>query len=347
MSLSMNLDLVRNLLVNLPRSHAPALLAGKVFSSPTNIFAPEATPAQSIFGLSMFVLSICAGIFLVVGGLLLYVIIRYRHRPHDSDREPPQIYGSNQVELSWTVIPVLIIVVLFLTTTRVIFLTEHAPRPGNALDVTVIGHQFWWEFRYPKLGIVTANELHVPVSDPSHSRPTYLTMESADTDHSFWVPSLAGKMDVLPNKVNVMWIDPQKPGLFLGQCAQYCGVQHAKMLIRVYADTPEQFAAWAAAQKRPAVNDPAVAEGRQVFFQNACVNCHSIQGTAAHGTFGPDLTHLASRQTIASGSVPLTPENLRSFVNNPATFKPGALMPPMHLNNHDLNAVTNYLLSLR
>ncbi|MGB6973923.1 MAG: cytochrome c oxidase subunit II [Terracidiphilus sp.] len=361
MSLFMNLDAVKNLVAAVPRgplpahhqarlAHSaalPALLAAKIFSSPTNIFAPEATPAQSIYGLSIFVLSICAAIFLVVAGLLLYAIIHFRHRPHDSGREPPQIYGSNQVELSWTVIPVLIIVVLFLTTTRVIFMTENAPRPKDAIDVTVIGHQFWWEYRYPKLGVVTANELHVPVSDPSHPTPTYLTMESADTDHSFWVPALAGKLDVLPNKINTMWLDPQKPGIYLGQCAQYCGVEHAKMLIRVYADTPQQFDAWVAAQKRPAVNYPAVAQGRQVFFHNACIDCHTIQGTAAHGIFGPDLTHLASRDTIASGSVLLTPGNLRLFVQNPANFKPGALMPPMHLNDHDLNAVTKYLLSLR
>ena len=129
-----------------------------------------------------------------------------------AEQEPPQIYGSNQIELSWTVIPVLIVVMLFLATTRVIYTTEHAQRPSNALDVTVIGHQFWWEYRYPKLGIVTANELHVPVSDPKHPLPTYLTMSSADTDHSFWVPELAGKMDVIPNKVNTMWIDPQTNG---------------------------------------------------------------------------------------------------------------------------------------
>ncbi|HUX43190.1 MAG TPA: cytochrome c oxidase subunit II [Terracidiphilus sp.] len=325
----------------------PGLLAENWFQSPTNIFAPEGTPAQSIFGLSMFVLAICAAIFLVVAGLLLYTIIRYRHRPSDSDREPPQIYGSNQVELSWTVIPVIIIVVLFLTTTRVIYVTERAHKPKDAVDVIVVGHQFWWEFRYPKLGIVTANELHVPVSDPSHPTPTYLTMTSADTDHSFWVPALAGKMDVIPNKVNTMWIDPLKPGLYLGQCAQYCGVQHAKMLIRVYADTPTQFAAWVAQQKRPAAQDPSAAEGRQVFFHNACVNCHTIQGTSAQGHFGPDLTHLASRSTIASGSVPNTPANIRLFVDNPANFKPGALMPAMHLNDHDLDAVTRYLTSLR
>lgn len=324
-----------------------AALFASPFNSATNIFMPDGTPARSIFGLSMLVLGICAAIFITVAGLLTYTIIRYRYRRGYTVQEPPQIYGSNQVELSWTVIPVLIIVVLFLATARVIFVTENAPRPSNALEVKVIGHQYWWEYRYPKLGIVTANELHVPVSDPRHPRPTYLSMISADTDHSFWVPRLAGKMDVLPNKVNVMWIDPDKPGIYLGQCAQYCGVEHAKMLIRVYADTPAQFAAWVAHQKQTAVQDPSVAEGREVFLHNACMDCHTISGTAAHGTFGPDLSHVASRDTIASGSVPNTPENLRAFIANPATFKPGCLMPAMQLNDHDLDAVVRYLSTLR
>jgi len=326
---------------------AAGLLAFQFDHSSTNIFAPEGTPARSIFGLSMLVLAICAAIFLVVSGLLLYTLIRYHHRSGDSDREPAQIYGSNQVELSWTVIPILIIVVLFLATARVIFVTEQARKPAAALDVVVIGHQYWWEYRYPKLGIVTANELHVPVSDPGHPTPTYLTMSSADTDHSFWVPELAGKMDVIPNKVNTMWIDPQKPGLFLGQCAQYCGTQHAKMLIRVYADSPADFAAWVAGQRHPAMQNTSASEGSAVFQRNACVNCHTVSGTAAKGTFGPDLSHVASRATIASGSVPNTPENLRAFVDNPAHFKPGALMPSMHLSDHDLGAVTQYLMTLR
>ena len=223
-------------------------------ADPTNIFAPAGTPAHSIFSLSILVLSITGAIFLGVTGTLIYVLVRYRMRKDasDADQEPPQIYGSNQIELSWTVIPILIVVMLFLATTRVIYTTEHAPRPKDSLSVTVVAHQFWWEYRYPTLGIVTANELHVPISDPKHPLPTYLTMSSADVDHSFWVPRLAGKMDLIPNKVNTMWIDPQKPGLYLGQCAQYCGVQHAKMLIRVYADTPQQFSAWVASQQRPA-----------------------------------------------------------------------------------------------
>ncbi len=235
----------------------------------------------------------------------------------------------------------------FSATARVIYSTEHANKPAGAIDVVVIGHQFWWEYRYPRLGIITANELHVPVNDIHHATPTYLTMSSADTDHSFWVPRLAGKMDLIPNRVNTMWIDPESAGLFLGQCAQYCGTQHAKMLIRVYADDPAQFAAWIAHQQQPAVLDPVAAEGRGVFEHSACISCHRVAGTVATGRFGPDLTHIASRDTIGSGSIPNTPANLRTFVDDPAHFKPGALMPAMHLNDHDLDAVVKYLRTLQ
>jgi cytochrome c oxidase subunit 2 len=330
------------------RGIAAIMLSGPG-ADPTNIFAPAGTPAHSIFSLSLLVLSVTGAIFLGVTGTLIYVLVRYRMRKNspDADQEPPQIYGSNQIELSWTVIPILIVVMLFLATTRVIYTTENARRPKDALNVTVVAHQFWWEYRYPSLGIVTANELHVPISDPKHPMPTYLTMSSADVDHSFWVPRLAGKTDLIPNKVNTMWIDPQQPGLYLGQCAQYCGVQHAKMLIRVYADTPQQFAAWVANQQRPAVDDTAVAEGREVFMHNACISCHTIRSEVATGRFGPNLTHVGSRDTIASGSVANNPANLRRFIEDPANFKPGALMPPMHLDSHDLDAVTAYLTSLK
>jgi cytochrome c oxidase subunit 2 len=326
------------------------IAGGGFVLSPTSIFDPVATPAQSAFGLSMLVLSVTLAIFLLVAGLLLYVLIRFRNRPTDSQREPPQIYGSNQIELSWTVIPILIVVMLFLSTTRVILETEAAPKPSGALDVTVIGHQFWWEYRYPKLGVVTANELHIPVSDPAKPTPTYLGMSSADTDHSFWVPRLAGKMDLIPNRRNTMWIDPQQPGLYLGQCAQYCGTQHAKMLLRVYAQSPEDFAAWIKQQQKPADQDlagnPAAAEGQAVFVHSACINCHTVAGTVATGRFGPDLTHLASRDTIAAGPVQNTPENLRQWIADPNSMKPGVLMPSMHLNDHDLDTITAYLTTL-
>jgi cytochrome c oxidase subunit 2 len=314
--------------------------------NPTNIFAPVSTPAQSILQLSQFVLAITAAIFLVVFSLLAYAVVKFRRRSANDEREPVQVYGSNQVELAWTVIPILIVVVLFLATVRVIGGIQKAERPSNAIEVTVIGHQFWWEYRYPSFGVVTANELHIPVSDPAHPRPTFLALLSADTDHSFWVPRLAGKMDLIPNHPNSMWIDPRETGLFLGQCAQYCGTQHAKMLLRVYVQTEEDFARWIQEQKRPAqVGD--VSEGRSVFERTACINCHAVGGTAAVGRFGPDLTHLMSRDTIASGAVPNTPDNLRRWIQDPDILKPGSKMPAMGLSDSELTALTAYLESLR
>jgi cytochrome c oxidase subunit 2 len=314
--------------------------------NPTNIFAPVSTPAQSILQLSQFVLAITAAIFLVVFSLLAYAVVKFRRRSANDEREPVQVYGSNQVELAWTVIPILIVVVLFLATVRVIGGIQKAERPSNAIEVTVIGHQFWWEYRYPSFGVVTANELHIPVSDPAHPRPTFLALLSADTDHSFWVPRLAGKMDLIPNHPNSMWIDPRETGLFLGQCAQYCGTQHAKMLLRVYVQTEEDFARWIQEQKRPAQAGD-VSEGRSVFERTACINCHAVGGTAAVGRFGPDLTHLMSRDTIASGAVPNTPDNLRRWIQDPDILKPGSKMPAMGLSDSELTAVTAYLESLR
>ncbi len=319
-------------------------------SSPTNIFDPAATPARSIFSLSMLVLSVTLAIFLIVGGLLVYALIRFRQRPSDTEHEPAQIYGSNQIELSWTVIPILIVVMLFLSTTRVIWETEAANKPVGALDVIAIGHQFWWEYRYPKLGIVTANELHIPTSDPRDPTPTYLEMSSADVAHSFWIPRLAGKTDLIPNRTNTMWIDPPEAGLYLGQCVQYCGTQHAKMLLRVYADSPAEFAAWTRKQQQipddNIVGNPLAQEGKATFLRTACMSCHTVAGTSATGRFGPDLTHLASRETIASGPIENTPGNLRRWIEDPESMKPGSLMPAMHLNDRDLDAITAYLTTL-
>src|SRR5271170_7230708 len=312
-----------------------------------NIFRPDSTPADSIFHLSVLVLAITGLIFLAVFGLLVYSVTKYRRRRGDNGREPPQVYGSNQVELAWTVIPVLIVLVLFLATARVIHSIQDAPKPPGTIEVVAIGHQFWWEYRYPAFGVVTANELHVPVSDPSRPTPTFLTLLSADTDHSFWVPQLAGKTDLIPNHPNHTWIDLHETGIYVGQCAQYCGTQHAKMLLRVYVDSPQQFDEWIRAQKMPALTDPAANEGRQIFESTACVNCHAVSGTIADGHFGPDLTHLMSRDTIASGAALNTHENLRAWIQAPDTIKPGSLMPAMQMSDHDIDALTKYLETLR
>jgi cytochrome c oxidase subunit II len=316
-------------------------------NSVPSIFDSHSTPADSIRHLSFFVLSVTGLIFLVVFSLLSYAVVKFRSRVADTGREPAQVYGSTQIELAWTIIPILIVVVLFLATARVIHAIQDAPKPAEAMEITAIGHQFWWEFRYPELGIVTANELHVPVSNPTHPTPTFLKLLSADTDHSFWIPQLAGKTDLIPNRVNETWLDPHETGLFVGQCAQYCGTQHAKMLLRVYVESPEDFKLWVRAQQQPANEDAKEAEGRRVFERTACLNCHAINGTNGTGRFGPDLTHLMSRRTIASGAAENNAQNLRLWIQNPDAIKPGSLMPAMKLSDSDLDALVRYLETLQ
>ena len=325
----------------------PSALAEPSHSTLTSIFSPQSTPAKSIFNLSLFVLAITGIIFAIVSTLLVYSLLKFRARSSSASSEPAQVYGSTQIELAWTVIPILIVVVLFMATARVVHAIQDAPIPESAIEVTVIGHQFWWEYRYPQLGVVTANELHIPVSDPAHATPTSLQLLSADTDHSFWVPELAGKTDLVPNHPNRTWMDPEHTGIFVGQCAQYCGTQHAKMLLRVSVDTPEDFAEWVREQQRPAVADERVSAGKRVFESTACINCHAINGTVANGRFGPDLTHLMSRTTIAAGAALNTPENLRLWIQNPDAIKRGSLMPAMQLSKSDLDALMGYLETLR
>ncbi len=373
---------------------AAPLFAGAIAwgASSTSTFSHASTPAGEVSGISIFVLTITGMIFVGVSGLLVYALVRYRGREGDL-MEPPQVFGSVQIELSWTIIPVLIIVVLFLTTARVLFSVQDAPKPASALDVIVVGHQFWWEFRYPQYNVVTANELHVPVSSDATDRPTFMKLTSADVIHSFWVPQLAGKTDLLPNRVNEMWIDPRAPGLYVGQCAQFCGAQHAKMLLRVYVDTPEQFKQWIANQQRMqaeiatpgssedaavrhgdagnvvhagaslvargssgAVGDAVGYEdsqeispsaGQYVFEHQACISCHTVAGTVATGRYGPDLTHMMSRATIAAGAAPNTKERLLAWVTDPNQIKPGSLMPAMHLTDRQNEQITAYLLTLK
>jgi cytochrome c oxidase subunit 2 len=315
--------------------------------SPTTIFAPASTPAHEILGLATLVVGVTALIFVCVYALLIYAVVRFRKRPDDDGSEPAQVYGSNRVEIAWTVIPILIVVVLFLSTARVITAIQNAQHPEDSIHVVAVGHQFWWEYRYPGLGVVTANELHVPVSDPARPTPTLITLLSADANHSFWIPRLGGKTDLIPNQINSTWIDPYETGLYLGQCGQYCGTQHAKMLLRVYVDSRDAFDRWVRQQGEPASEQSQVADGRRVFESTACINCHTVSGTVATGQFGPDLTHLMSRDTIGSGIIPNTVDNLRAWIRNPDSLKPGSRMPSMGLTDQDVDAVTAYLATLR
>jgi cytochrome c oxidase subunit 2 len=238
-------------------------------------------------------------------------------------------------------------VLLVLVVAGALLLRRKASTPKYALEATLVGHQYWWEIRYPQLGIVTANELHIPAGTAADPEATRLTMSSADVEHSFAVPSLGLKADVDPNEVNTAWLTPENLALYVGDCTKNCGARNTDMRIRVYVDSPAEFRAWIARQRQAAVNDPTDAPGKAIFEHTACVSCHTIQGTIAGGRFGPDLTHVASRDTIASGLLPNTGENLRAFIDNPAQAKPGCLMPSLHLNPHDLDAVTSYIASLK
>lgn len=323
-----------------------AASASSASAQTPSVLKPDSPPAESIHTLSLLVFGVTAAIFLVVLGVLVYTILRYRRRDGDPPREPPQVYGSVRIELAWTVVPLVIVIVLFLAATRTMMDLSNEPDAPDAVRVTVVGHQWWWEYRYPELGVVTAGEMHLPVSTPADPRPALLSLQSADVIHSFWVPRLAGKTDVIPGRVNHTWMAPQQTGVYLGQCAEYCGTEHAGMLIRVVVETPEEFQKWVEAQRKPASDVPAARKGREVFDSLACVSCHRVRGTDARGDVGPDLTHLMSRQTLASGLVPNTPANLEQWVADPGTLKPGVKMPAMGLDADQLKAVVAYLETL-
>src|SRR6202166_1391431 len=226
-----------------------------------NIFAPVGPPAELLNQTATLVLVICLGIFIVVGGLLFYAGVRYRQKPTDDDTtEPPQVYGSTAIELAWTVPPILIVVVLALATARTVGEIQNPKYSGDPLQVRIVGHRFWWEVRYPKYNITTANGIHVPVSYLSAQRPVELTLASADVVHGFWVPELNGKEWLVPDRESKWWIQPTSLGIYLGNCTVLCGPQHANMLLRVVVESPEDFDTWVAEQKRPTNTEAGTAE---------------------------------------------------------------------------------------
>lgn len=311
-----------------------------------SIFAPVSAPSEAIADYAALVIGICGAIFAVVVALIVVAMVRFRARADDDGREPPQVYASNQIELAWTVLPILIVFVLGLVTARTILALQKDERPEGWLEVTAIGHQWWWEFHYPEYDITTANELHIPLSQTEARRPTFLNLQSQDVIHSFWVPQLAGKTDVIPNRTNHMWMEPTQPGLYVGQCAEYCGTQHANMLLRVVVETRDEFERWVERQQRPAVADASLADERALFERTACINCHQVRGTLADGRFGPDLTHLMSRATLGSGVALNNRANLIDWIAHPDHLKPGARMPAMQLSPAQVERVADYLVSL-
>lgn len=325
-----------------------------------SMFDPASPGAYSIRSLTILVLAITGFIFLLVEGILVYAV--YRFRGGMGETEPPQVYGSKPIEIAWTAAPALIVFVLTMVTVRTIWETTPtppAPQPGDhALFVTAIGHQWWWEYRYDhydgrKHGFITANELHIPVGNEAEGviRPVYLTLLSADVCHSYWVPRLGGKTDMIPGRTNYMWLQTDRPDLYLGQCAEFCGSQHANMLIRVVAEPAEDFQRWLANEEKDQApkdkESEVVTRGRMAFLQQSCVNCHRIAGTAAAGTYAPDLTHLMSRRTLAAGMIPNTPDNLRQWIADPQKIKPSCLMPAFGLSDRDRDLIVDYLATLR
>lgn len=311
-----------------------------------SMFSPASAPANEIASYGLLVVAICATIFVVVAALTVFALVRYRARQGDDGREPPQVYASSQIELAWTVVPIVIVFVLALVTARTILALQKDERPEGWLEVTAIGHQWWWEFHYPEYGFTTANELHIPLSEADAPSPTFLNLQSQDVIHSLWVPRLSGKTDVIPNRTNHMWMEPTRAGLYVGQCAEYCGTQHAGMLLRVVVEPREEFERWVAQQQRPAVAQESLASQRALFERTACISCHTVRGTPARGRFGPDLTHLMSRATIGSGVAANDRANLLEWVMDPDHFKPGSRMPSMQLAPDQIAGIVDYLVSL-
>ncbi len=315
-----------------------------------SIFHPASQPAASVRDLFHLVLGITGAIFLLVEALLIYAAIRYRRRPAAGESEPAQVYGSQPLEVAWTVAPLLIVFVLFLVVVRSVVESQEANDDPPALRVQLIGHQWWWDIVYPvpdaSAGVHTANELHVPTGADGEPARIEVELLSADVIHSFWVPRLAGKTDLIPGRTNRMWFTATEPATFLGQCAEFCGMQHANMKLRVVAESPEDFQAWQKNEAQPAIERAAAASGRERFLALACVNCHTIRGTRARGTVGPDLTHLMARRTIAAGAADNDHEHLRAWIADPDSIKPGSEMPNMRLSSSDVEAVVDYLETL-
>jgi len=307
------------------------------------------------------------GVFVLVEGALLYAIFRFRGRPDDP--EPKQIHGNTTVEIIWTVIPALILAAIAVPTVRGIFETAAIPR-GDLLEIEVVGHQWWWEFRYPEYGIVTANELVIPVG-----RTVHLRQNSADVIHSFWPPRFAGKRDVFPGRETRLWFAADSTGLYPGQCTEFCGIQHARMAFHVLSQTPEEFKRWVARmqalgappaapgpaaapggdslrtasvgarlQGQQAAADPQVAQGEQLFRNKGCMGCHSLQAKGAPtALIGPNLANVGERAYIAAGWLKNTDENLEAWIRNPQALKKGVLMPNLGVTPDEAKALRAYL----
>jgi cytochrome c oxidase subunit II len=288
-----------------------------------SIFDPAGPIAQDQLELFMFTFWYGMGVMAIVTLWLIYALWKFRERPKQEGL-PSQIEGQIWLEAAWTIAPIIILIIIGVPTVRTIFRTERYVEPEETdLVITAVGHQWWWEFIYPEEEIVTANELHVPVGTR-----IVLNLESEDVIHSFWVPKLAGKRDLIPNQDNQLFFIAERPGIYNGHCAEYCLGPHAYMRLRVVAHTAEDFEAWQEDFGRPQLlqQDPLLATGEALFKQKGCASCHTINGVS-YADIGPNLTNFAQRHTIAAGVLENTPENLARWLRNPDEVKPGNYMP--------------------
>lgn len=280
-------------------------------------------------------------IFTLTMGLLLYAAIRFRSRP--GAPEPKHIHGHTGLEVAWTIAPAIILALVAVPTVVTIYKTQGAPPPG-ALQVKVIGHQWWWEFQYPELGLVTANEMHVP-----QGRAVDLDLRSGDVIHSFWFPAMGGKRDAVPNHPNRMWFTPDTVGTFPGQCGEFCGMSHGNMRMKLMVQTPQEFDAWVANQTLPAMEPDSLSlagQGKHYFSRTLCITCHTVKGVS-NGVIGPNLTHVGSRTSIAAALYPNDPDHLSRWIQNAPSMKPGSIMPKMTFPPEQVSAIVAYLQSLK
>jgi len=298
-----------------------------------------ASSLEPIVVLSLIVGAIAAVIFAGVLVALIVFTIRYRDvRPGSA----PQIHGHRGLEIVWTAVPLALLAIIFGLSLVTLGQIGQGATFGSLeppLQITVVGHQWWFEFRYPN-GAVTANEVHLPVGIPIE-----LDLSSADVIHDLWVPELGAKSDVVPGQRNVMRLFTARSGTFSGECAEFCGLEHAWMRVLVVAEPRADFDRWLAAQSAPASG--AAGRGLEVVRSAVCSSCHVVQGQVAGTPIGPDLTHVGSRTTLAAGVLANTADAMRAWIGDPQRYKPGALMPKVPLSASDLDAVVAYLESLK
>lgn len=322
---------------------AVALLAGcGAVDGPQTTLFPRSDNNQVINDLYAPLTWLAIVIFILVQGLLLYSVYRYRVRG-DDDSIPEQVHGNTRLEIAWTIAPSIVVVIMLILTYQAMAKIEAAP-PDDALRIRVVGHQWWWEVHYLDLDVVTANEIHIPID-----RPVYFELESNDVIHSFWVPRLMGKRDLMPGSTNTIWFTPSEEGLYIGQCAEYCGTAHAQMRYHVVVESETAFNNWVARQRQDAVEVTGdAAEGAQLFISRACVTCHTIRGTDAIGVIGPDLTHVGSRAFIAGGIMENTRDNVSAWLRDPEGLKPGnKMILPVELSEEDIRLLTTYIEALK